>query len=1513
MSDNRLSNIEQARSRLATASQAKAVAFDEAGRSPTTSNRISAATTQASFANVPGDSLTAARNGERAARWDLLAALSAALETDPADDVAKLDAKFPIVLLPVRLETRFSSASGIPELLVRVYPDEIHADTHEPALSDPERQAGITYWKTSWDAAKEAEAWQALVTRFAEPRSAWIVLATTPTNVASRPNGAPSFPATNARPGSWTRAAEARLLPDRWLVIADRDGGEVTRAIGNPIIEPLAMTLAPDADPDDTVTLSDDLKVDPEIAWAFDFAEAERVGMGLRVPISDVDATLGFDRLLVVGVKTTGTAESGSKNLTQLLDNHHYGRGMAFVPTGTPTNNTEEGRAGYPPKDPGGATSFAIERGDSLAIAGGAGTLFTSALGIPTEVAAHLGGADRIDQPLAGAMNNALWPATFGYALDQLMAPVFGNAAINEARQYFVAHVRGRGHLSAIRIGSQPYGVLPVSSLSRWQSSDTGNVVDFHLPNALRTLRPTWLNANAGVPRVGRTGDADRDLLEVLGMDAAAREVRIRWLFGHELYSNILQFTGTKALNLNMGEWNEVRQDIITAALNQIGQPTWQPRILGAIYGSDAPRFRHPLVADLPLSETDPLPFDYISAIRKITSISALRSGQLGQTGAPPDELLYLLLRHSALVEYARIGFDLRERFEGSSAEQRRESELVEIFPDVPAFPTVWAHLDQPVAQVTGQVSLGNFLLGDSDGAGTAPAKSFRASLQLLEGLPTAELERLFTETLDTCSHRLDAWISSLPAKRLEEMRANAAIDSHLGAYGWVEDLRPAPGETRKLDDGREVRVPVNNGGHIVTPSMDHASAAAVLRSGYLTRGAEERSRYAVNLSSARVRAARDLLDAVRLGQPLGAVLGYRFERGLHEGHRPLELDKYIEPFRRLYPLIANKADPTANEPAEEISARNVVDGLALRLDFQSGTIPFGTNDLPASGNDRDAIEAELEALDQAVDAVADLLTAESVFQLVRGNTASAGATLDAMAQGVRPPDPEFAQHPRGGTLLTHRVAIVLGGEPLPLPAGWPTPQTPRAKAEPYLDGWVGQLIGDPRKVRCRVSFRSSTAPEPSQRLTRVVSLGNLRLRPLDVLSLAQAGDTSVLASELDARVAAVILKIVPDATDIQITYAGADNRNRNAERTFPEVLELARSIASVVGGARQLVPSDLLLPEIASSASSADLLDSEANTRATGAQDALKAARDLLDTTLATSASEAKLRGALTQAALSGAPSAFPTLSDSSLEALRSRARSVLAELNRRVAEATAAITPTEVVNAVFGREFVFLRRFKPANSAALGDALTTGPVLGSDRHPIEKWFQCAAQVRAPLGRMRKLNLLSGALGAPTAQVKVAQLPHVPTERWVALPFDGGPRPPSGRLSLVLEQANAARADAEWAGLLLDEWTEVIPSTSELTGIAFNYDDPDSEAPQAILIAVPAVPGGVDGHWDLPSLIDTLRETLDLAKIRAVDSELLGSLSQLLPAIYLATNPRDETVSTDFSTRRIADPVLIS
>ncbi|HYW89177.1 MAG TPA: hypothetical protein VFB50_15495, partial [Chloroflexota bacterium] len=61
-----------------------------------------------------------------------------------------LDQQIPIVLLPVRLETKFRPVAGGADLLIRVYPDDVHVDTHEPDLTADEAVWGRTYWERVW-------------------------------------------------------------------------------------------------------------------------------------------------------------------------------------------------------------------------------------------------------------------------------------------------------------------------------------------------------------------------------------------------------------------------------------------------------------------------------------------------------------------------------------------------------------------------------------------------------------------------------------------------------------------------------------------------------------------------------------------------------------------------------------------------------------------------------------------------------------------------------------------------------------------------------------------------------------------------------------------------------------------------------------------------------------------------------------------------------------------------------------------------------------------------------------------------------------------------------------------------------------------------------------------------------------------------------------------------------------------------------------------------------------------
>ena len=80
----------------------------------------------------------------------------------------------------------------------------------------------------------------------------------------------------------------------------------------------------------------------------------------------------------------------------------------------------------------------------------------------------------------------------------------------------------------------------------------------------------------------------------------------------------------------------------------------------------------------------------------------------------------------------------------------------------------------------------------------------------------------------------------------------------------------------------------------------------------------------------------------------------------------------------------------------------------------------------------------------------------------------------------------------------------------------------------------------------------------------------------------------------------------------------------------------------------------------------------------------------------------------------------------------------------------------------------------------------------------------------------------------------------------------------------------------------MVDEWTEVIPDRTQLTGVSFHVDQPAARAPQAILLAVAPNEAHV---WSLATLEATVLETLDLARLRLVDAEALAAPTAPPPA----------------------------
>ena len=88
-------------------------------------------------------------------------------------------------------------------------------------------------------------------------------------------------------------------------------------------------------------------------------------------------------------------------------------------------------------------------------------------------------------------------------------------------------------------------------------------------------------------------------------------------------------------------------------------------------------------------------------------------------------------------------------------------------------------------------------------------------------------------------------------------------------------------------------------------------------------------------------------------------------------------------------------------------------------------------------------------------------------------------------------------------------------------------------------------------------------------------------------------------------------------------------------------------------------------------------------------------------------------------------------------------------------------------------------------------------------------------------------------------------------------------------------------------AGLMIDDWSELIPGDKETTGLAFHFDRPNACAPQAVLLAVSPT---LDGAWEWADLVAIVEETFERAKMRAVEpDQLIGTdYFQALPTTLL-------------------------
>jgi hypothetical protein len=118
--------------------------------------------------------------------------------------------------------------------------------------------------------------------------------------------------------------------------------------------------------------------------------------------------------------------------------------------------------------------------------------------------------------------------------------------------------------------------------------------------------------------------------------------------------------------------------------------------------------------------------------------------------------------------------------------------------------------------------------------------------------------------------------------------------------------------------------------------------------------------------------------------------------------------------------------------------------------------------------------------------------------------------------------------------------------------------------------------------------------------------------------------------------------------------------------------------------------------------------------------------------------------------------------------------------------------------------------------------------------------------------------------------------------------PLQNGAYYPEGCESTVLYAPENLNLKNSVFGLVIEEFSEHIPDKKMNTGLSFNFNIPNNEPPQALLLAVhPKAGQESDFFWSEDDLRDILYDTMDLYKIRMVDLEAIQEYGYILPMTW--------------------------
>lgn len=1255
------------------------------------------------------------------------------------------------------------------------------------------------------------------------------------------------FPVVEVDRADYPSAVKANLLPERFLLYAETKDKRQYVKYGNAVNPDLDLGLVPSKDISEEFAMDKDsnLMGKGKISWMTDYDEAESSGMAIT--LTDVGSS-EFSYIYVIGIQSADSSASGSATSTKLLEelflgHNYFGEGMNFVRKGTPTNQVEGAapvedlseeeimRLRYEIEvkkstDFRTSSSFVTSRHEDNRCVG---SVIADAFCLPKDdLFYRVPGYESQEMNESTRAMSLLWDSFVAKRVKESSDSSF-KTYIDRVGTFFKSYVRAAGPYPTLRIGNNPYGVLPVTDYMAMLESMAGtDTFDSYIPPLFyhisklgaqwQQLRDRYVNTVTG----GVANSPERHFLRIASQNARSVAYRQRAL----VKSPLLQ--GTKADS-------------------------------GGLLGiNDYEGYYKSEITDV-TSEFD------LSEMRTVVKVDF------------PD------------------------------MSDERADELVGEFIDLMSY-----RLD---AWYTAMVS---YVIG-ARGAGRPAIGAY-------------------------------GWVFNL-------RRSNRASDPD--AKTVIEEMK-LPSDSKVVTSLGKVA-----GEYIMAPSVQHAITAAVLRSSYIgAKGNGQDSRLCINLSSTRARQALRILECIKDGMATSVVLGTEFERYLHDAAKnsgyTIEMDKFIYPLRKLYPQSMDIFSPNdsraKNYTLNVINAESLLNSIIsdkndihwnnsgrlskwLETNFAEVSPLNELLELPEFKADEERVKQTLCSLIERVydsyDALNDLLLGEGVYRLVAGDKASFAAISNFMAKGSgNVPSPVILDTPLEYVAVAQKVV-------LPMPSATSRPLSALANAEPRVNQWVKGMIGKMSSIVFWIEGRIGEEVVFFEKS----DLESLDIDPIEYLYASSSEHSFLNLLEIKWRkISGHIKESIKIYTGDPSQLAPGEVLDKSDDEfsLYEDSMRIG-NLRALIASSRALRASDFAPGQDINDESSTIIEDLKTRLDSTleyvnrlksniqYAYDDTADVEYIDDKTMVEMYSlvATAIECGMHNASLPYRPELMISqygkttqrpIWDKCVEVqkeFRNSLKSIVDIIDEKIKQCSQ-ITLSSVesyceaikkltldsfrVLPLFRLDEVLPAEEKAVLSSALGKSVKQN-FKNADYQTIDEWIEETAKVRSGMKVWDDISMFAAAseieLGKPSVyQIKAD---HTAGSEWL-----GGSVSAESELNdadtMVILSSSDMKEGAANCGIVVDSWMEYIPYIKHTAGMAIHCDQPDAEAPQAILMAVhPSAPApsrptymqssndNAVKKWTVRIFAEILDSTRFMLQNRAVSPEIIygdSNLSAILPLL---------------------------